>query len=288
MPATTGFDYSPKILVATDLTGRAELAVARAAQLAIRAGGSMDVLHVVDDIAEHLRAPFIERTHAALTQQVATAAGTAKLATDVRVVAGGSDATILAEARSTAADLIVCGSHRPRPGQERWLGSTMDRVLKSGDRPVLLVKTPPGGPYRKVTVGVDFSDFSARALGFAMRVAPGAEFILVHTFHVPYSGVPIPASLAGTVASGARAEERDHMQVWLAPFRPTAEKLGITFVPIIERGDPQKHVLETAAKHNADLLVVGTHGRTGLRHAILGSVAECLIAHAPMDVLVVR
>jgi nucleotide-binding universal stress UspA family protein len=288
MPAKHGFEDAPTMLVATDLTGRAELAVKRAAALAGATGARLDIVHVMDDITEHLRGPFETMLRDALGKQIDAAAAGSKIDAEVRVIVGGADVNITELARTSQADLVICGAHRPRPGREKWLGSTMDRVLKHGDRPVLVVKTPSQGPYRKIVVGVDFSDCSARALDFAMRLLPGSELLVVHTFHVPYAGVAKPAGLAGAVAKGARLEEAEQLDAWLKPFSAMADKLAIRLIPVIERGDAQVRLMEAVTRQAADLLVIGTHGRTGLRHAILGSVAEHIVAHAPTDVLVVR
>src|SRR4030066_2328266 len=68
-----------------------------------------------------------------------------------------------------------------------WLlGTTAERVVRKGDRPVLVVKRPPEGPYRHVLVAVDFSDTSHRALALAAHLAPGAHLTLLHAYEFWY------------------------------------------------------------------------------------------------------
>jgi nucleotide-binding universal stress UspA family protein len=288
MSETHAFDHKPSFLVATDLSGRSDMAVDRAIQLAARTGGKLHVLHVLNDLAAHHEAEFKDRTRHILEQQIGAARAITPFEAEIHVASGGADSSIIQEARARSIDLVICGHHRMRSGAERWLGSTMDRVLKYGDRPLLIVKTAATKPYAKVVVGTDFSDHATRALDFALRLVPGAEITALHTYHVPYAGMPKPKGVAGAVASGARSEEAEQLDAWLKPLAPLADRAGCKITPVVIHGYAEAIVPARAKDWNSDLVVIGTHGRTGFRHAILGSVAERLISDVPCDVLVVR
>jgi universal stress protein E len=288
MPNAHAFDHPPKLLVATDLSARADNAVDRAAQLATATGGEVAVLHVLNDLPASLGAEFKERTAQVLRRQIESAQALAPFKAEITVANGGSDAVINAEAQSKSVDLIVCGNHRMRYGADRWLGSTMDRVLKYGDRPLLIVKAPGAKPYTKLIVGVDFSEHSKRTLEYALRLVPGAEVTVLHAYQVPFASMPKPKSIAGAVAKGAQSEYAEHLDAWLKQFAQLIQRTKCRVVPRIERGQAEALIPDLVKASGADLVAIGTHGRTGFRHAILGSVAESLITSVPCDVLVVR
>lgn len=288
MPATHAFDHPPKLLVATDLSARADYAFDRAAQIATTTGGELHVLHVLNDMPVGLDAEFKERTTHVLRRQIQSAQTLAPFKAEITVASGGSDAVINAEAHSQQVDLIVCGNHRMRYGADRWLGSTMDRVLKYGDRPLLIVKTPTTKPYAKVLVGVDYSEHSKRALEFALRLVPGAEVTVLHAYPIPYAGIPKPKGVASAVAKGAQSEDAEHLHSWLKQFAQLMDRTQCKIVSLVEHGHAETIVPDRVKTWGTDLVVIGTHGRTGFRHAILGSVAESLITSVTCDVLVVR
>ena len=288
MTKSHGFDHQPRFLVASDLSPRADLAVDRAAHLAGATGARLGVLHVINDLPADLVDDFRQRVHHVLSSQIAAARKLAPLEAEVEIAVGGGDDRILATADRDQVDLIICGDHRPFEGSDRWLGSTMDRVLRHGRHAVLVVKQPARAPYARPLVAVDLSETSARALAYAMRLLPGATLGVVHAYQIPYAGIPKPRMVAGAVAAGVRSEEGQRLAEWLKQFEPLAAETGCHLDPRLERGDAEAIVVKQATETAADLVVLGTHGRTGVRQALLGSVAAGLIGHLRTDVLAVR
>jgi nucleotide-binding universal stress UspA family protein len=111
-----------------------------------------------------------------------------------------------------------------------------------------------------------------------------ATLTLIHVYQVPILGYPEagPGSpFLTSVADLARQE--------LAEWKAEAEKLAkrsVTAVPL--EGVPWDQIAKYTREHRLDLVVVGTHGRTGLKHVLIGSVAERVVRHAACPVLVVR
>ncbi len=141
--------------------------------------------------------------------------------------------------------------------------------------------------WKKIGCAVDFSDPSRLALDEAVEQArrTGAELVLVHVH------VPPPANPADVIVSPAEIARMsaDEMERTLAGWRADAEKLlgrAVSAAALV--GDPAGEVVRWAREHGPDLLVLGTHGRTGIRRFILGSVAERVLREAPCPVLVVR
>jgi nucleotide-binding universal stress UspA family protein len=141
---------------------------------------------------------------------------------------------------------------------------------------------------RKILCPIDFSDCSREAMRTAIKVAAesGASLTLMHVWHFPAyafaAEAPVPAELIQEVAADAERQ----LARWAGDARELgAERLSTALV----QGVPWDRVVDALQRDAGyDLAVVGTHGRTGLKHVLLGSVAEKVVRHAPCPVLVVR
>jgi nucleotide-binding universal stress UspA family protein len=142
-------------------------------------------------------------------------------------------------------------------------------------------------PHRKICCPVDFSDASRLALLEAADLARsfGAELALVHVA----PPVASPAAEALLAPPARHGEEDPDAPQLLAAWGSEAEALaGRAVQTRLSSGRPGQEILRYAREGGFDLLVVGSHGRSGLRHLVLGSVAEELVRAAPCPVLVVR
>jgi nucleotide-binding universal stress UspA family protein len=137
-----------------------------------------------------------------------------------------------------------------------------------------------------ILVAVDFSDYSRAALDYATFLAEGfgATLTLVHAVE-PYV---YPEDLS----AGFKIEEVDAR--WMQKHKEKLEALrqtikeGIPSTVVVTMGTAWNQIVEMAKSWNADLIVIGTHGRTGLKHALMGSTAERVVRHATCPVLVVH
>jgi len=140
--------------------------------------------------------------------------------------------------------------------------------------------------FTKILCPIDFSPGSHEALRVAAELAreSSAALVLAHVWDPPQW------SLAGELAPGIIQEMVEAEELQLSRWKATAKELGAREVALeLLTGAPWDQIV-TAAQHDRaiDLVVMGTHGRTGLRHVLLGSVAEKVVRHAPCAVLVVR
>jgi universal stress protein A len=141
---------------------------------------------------------------------------------------------------------------------------------------------PSGGPFMKqikrILCPIDFSETSAKALGYAERLArsTGAELVLLHVFDVPED----LGMLGQQVPADARLPDK------LQAIGPSAPELPVERV--LHAGPPADVICWMAQNRDCDLIVMGTHGRGGLAHLFLGSVAEHVLRHARSPVVVVR
>jgi nucleotide-binding universal stress UspA family protein len=139
----------------------------------------------------------------------------------------------------------------------------------------------------KICCPVDFSETSRAALEEAADLArrDRSELTLVHVSEPPPVGTE--GALAGPrLAEAIAAEAEGQLEKW----RVEAEKisLGTVRAKLIPQGLAAKEICHLAREEGFDLVVMGTHGRTGLRHLVLGSVAERVVREAHCPVLVVR
>jgi nucleotide-binding universal stress UspA family protein len=141
--------------------------------------------------------------------------------------------------------------------------------------------------FKKILVALDFSEPSRLALRSAAQLAAdsGAELVLAHVWQpnvYSFGGPEFPLSFAEDYTRQAKASLEDS--------RREAEQVGAHRVSTtILTGTPWHEVVELLRKDESfDLVMVGTHGHTGLKHVLLGSVAERIVRHAPCPVLVVR
>lgn len=139
---------------------------------------------------------------------------------------------------------------------------------------------------RRILCPVDFSEFSAPVLAYAAAFARlfGSDVTVLHVFAttVPPSGAATYPSWLLEVPE-ARASIADELHRLLAPV----SSAGVTVRTQIAEGNTAAEILRHAAEHNADLVVMGTHGRSGFDRLTLGSVAEKVLRKAPCPVLTV-
>jgi len=276
-----------KILLATDLSCRCDRALDRAAALAVEWGAQLVVVHAMQASGSASNIPLwwrqpLDRREAALRRARADLPG----GVEVQVVVEYAEPAqlILDTARQLGCELIVTGVMREETLGRALLGTTTEKVVRNAEVPVLAVNRRAGGPYRSVVVATDFSEASRAALETALALLPAARMSLFHAFEVPFDGF-IEDKLAMRDA-GARQAEAE-CQAFL-DATPAVARDGREVAKICEYGALEWLLADLAERGDADLVALGTVGRGGLASALLGSVAQRLLARLPVDMLVVR
>jgi universal stress protein A len=149
--------------------------------------------------------------------------------------------------------------------------------------------TPPTGPVasiQRILVPLDFSDASYKALAYAIALAElhQAKITLLHVVQISYmvgeyGAIELP-ELEGQLTTAARTKLES-----VAQEKVPAGRVDGTLIRV---GPAVTEIADTARETKADLLIISTHGYTGLKRIVLGSVAENVVRHAPCPVLVVR
>ena len=277
------------ILIATDLSARCDRALDRAVLLADAWQARLVVLHVIEDTTA-LEA-MLDPTPASVTQDP-IAAARRELIRDIGAVADTAtlviergrpaDAIIRVAARE-GCDLIVLGIARDEPFGRYSLGGTDDRLLRGSPAPLLIVKGRARRPYERIAIATDFSDSSRHALDAAFRLFPEQHLTLLHAYDPPMENLaPDPAVYRRDARTAAIAEA---MELIAASARPEGRPAPGIFV---EHGDAAEVLRDYVDEGKADLVVLGTHGRSAIYEIFLGSTAKRILDHLPCDALVVR
>jgi nucleotide-binding universal stress UspA family protein len=143
----------------------------------------------------------------------------------------------------------------------------------------------------KILIGIDESVFSKDAVQFvkAMRWPADARFIVLSAVQVGVAAYTVPGDAIGVGPFAEAMEDLTHLH---REFTAHAEKelraAGFETEARVLPGDPGEVLVRVAKDENVDLIVVGSHGRTGLTKFVLGSVANHVVTHAPCTVLVAR
>lgn len=282
-----------EVLLATDFSPPASHALARVARLPLAKRARIRLLFVLD-----ARIPRRDRREAETRARERLDAAGGRLrallresgdgpaTVETELCAGKPYVEIIRRARRDAADLVVLGRHGERPLHDLFIGSTAERVARMGDAPILVVARPAARPYTRPLVALDLLDTSRRVLDLARRLTAGKErqLLVCHAFEVPFKG------LVAYGVDDARRLSREARREALAACRSVCASIGegVACKPVVVEGDARLVVHAEAERRRADLIVVGTHGRSGLSHVLIGSVAEWILRHASCDVAIAR
>lgn len=281
------------ILAAVDFSPDACRAGERAAQLAGAAGGRVTLLHVLEEhflgrmrrLVQAAPDTLLAQQAAATLEQQASGWRERHGATiDCQVREGDPASLISAEAGTRG--LLALGAHGHHRLRELAVGTTAQRLVRRVVQPTLVVHRDVNGPYRRVLVATDYSVHAQAALRLALALAPAAEF---HVLHAVRPWLETEMAWAGvdrdTIAhyrdEAVREAELD-MRAFLASATPRPHRI----TPHVEHAYAPVALKRIAAQIDADLLVVGKHGKTLTEELLLGSVTQHVLAEAPCDVLV--
>jgi nucleotide-binding universal stress UspA family protein len=286
-----------KIIVGHDLAAGGETALKSAVALANRCGAALRLVHVVEPldayqrISHPLTSPYTLEEIAQKTgvrlQALAASSELARLQVEYEVRKGKPFVEIIIAGRAWLADLIVVGG--ASRAEEPFLGGTSERILRKSLVPVMVAKKALSAEAKTFLVPTDFSSCAREAAeealmlarSFSGRVAFFHVLDLYSSYTVAYAhelgvSVPIPPPSPEELEpewegflSGLPLEKAD----W--------EKCA-------EDGQAATAIVRKAKQMQADMIVMGTHGRSGLPHILLGSVAEKVARTASCPVLTIR
>jgi nucleotide-binding universal stress UspA family protein len=204
---------------------------------------------------------------------------------ECRVVSGSAEVAILAVAKEMEADLVIVGATRRGTLTRTILGTTAQRVVRVSHLPVLVRRSADRGSIRRVLLTTDLSDLSAavyqRGLELAGAIGAAGELQVrsLLVLNYIYGLVPPPPLAQRSVQEAAEADLAAFLERAAAGVPASSGK--------VRTGEAAKEIVAEASDWGADLIILGTHGRTGATRFLIGSVAESVLRSALCDVLVI-
>jgi universal stress protein E len=279
-----------RLLAATDLSARSDLALHRAVSLAELHQADLHIVHVVDsDQRVEVVAHEVAQAEELLRNQLAGIDHRTPPSCASSVLTGDPFEEIVKAAEAGQADLVVLGAHRKRLLLDVFVGTTIERVMRTGHQPVLMVNAPADQPYRRIMAAVDLSDSSAHALREAKRVGllNDAFLTVTHVFDPMAKGMMIYAGVEREKVEEYVAQEAAATRQALIAFIDDLDLGDVRYGIRLQEGQPLHAISKQVEIDNPDLLIVGTRGMTGMKRILLGSVADGLLRTSRCDVLAV-
>jgi len=276
-----------QILAATDFSTRSNRALRQAGLLAQPAGAQLHVVYVVDDDRPVEQVAMEKReAERVLAEQMGSMPELQGVQCHPMVVAGDPFDGILRVAASLNPDLIVMGTHRKQLLLDIFVGTTIERVIRRGTFPVLMVNNEAQKRYEKVVAAIDMSDASASALRTALTIGLVGDMgaTLLHAFW------PLSTYTAGSDQASVDSyveSERQRSMAELTAFLAANELQGGRWLLRVEKGGPIEIISRAVSAMRPDLLVMGTPRRSAVLRTLIGSVTEEALRSLSVDILVV-
>ncbi|MFN7024694.1 MAG: universal stress protein [Pseudorhizobium sp.] len=279
-----------QIMVATDFSERSDRAIRRATLLARQSGAAMTLVTAVDeDRPPRLVQEEKREAEALLRSMGATIQEMDFVDCKTEVVLAEPSQAIVSTAQRAAPDLLVLGPHRRQLFRDVFIGTTAERTIRKASWPVLMVNAPPAAAYRNVMITTDLSEGSQHAIAcFArLKLAPSAYHSILHVFDVPVMRLVMNTAMTEDQRRNYSEEQRAKASASLARHVASTPLSNVTQSVRRDATTVSREILAAAAEGDVDLIVLATHGTSGLHKALLGSVTEEVLRDSPVDVLAI-
>lgn len=279
-----------RILVATDFSPRADLALRRAAMLACATGARLDMVHVIDpDRPKALITAETGLSRDLLEEQREILRDRYDIEIAAHLYEGEAFQGIARALDDLQPDLLVVGAYRRRLLQDTFIGTTAERAIRRSRKPVLMVNADVREPYVHILAAVDLSANAAHALRVTSALELNRDALLSVTYAFEAPGI-------GSISQGSMSKEE--IRRYLAEERALAATELDAFLESVGTGKAQRIVrnidrtpvatIQSVAEElSADLLVIGAGTGSGPARMMLGSTALEILATSRRDVLVV-
>ena len=290
-----------RILVATDFSPAARLAVWRAGRLAKQNDAYLHLIHAQPDwnlfarstpnAAEHYRAVG-EQAEQALGEELEFLEATFGIHARGETRMGRASQVLRSAAAEIEPHLVVAGARgeHDSPMMAPFLGGTALKLISYAGCPVLIVRKPAGGPYSVAVAAVEGSGPAARGLVlWAGSLLGEGDCHIVHAFDVPYVERMRKRGVSEAAIQSCSEEVRAAAEGFIKDVLDAGSGLGLRLHAHLVCGEPVGALLAEIERRRPDLVVVGKHQHPPREHHLdsLGSVALRIAYHAPGDVLVV-
>ncbi len=288
------------VLAGVDFSDCSKSALRQAARIARAADAILHVVHVTEALvvtevaeathtsAEELRRDVMANAREQLDAWISESGRPAKV--ELLVRCGSPLDEILRTVRDTSPDLLVLGVHGIA-GLGGGAGTLATNLVRKAATRVLLVNEGHAGPYRGVVACVDFSDSTPAVVNQALRVAreDGSELHLLHVYSGPWHHLHYRAPTP-ELSPEFRREYLAMLEMRLEScLREAEDAAGVKAkFGLVDHHSYGRGIVDYVRRTGADLIVVGTHGRTKLRYMLLGSTAERVLRELSCSVLAIK
>jgi len=287
--------HTEKLLLATDGSQFSEGAIRESIRLAKQCSSKLSAISVIETNPEYetIAPQLLEKAEKATRRHLeAVKEQAVKEGVDCTIsVLEGEDSydLIATEAVKSKTSMIVMG-RRGKTGLKRLtIGSTTARVIGHAPCNVLVVPRAAQVEFKNIVVATDGSKYSAAAASEAIGIAKRNNSMLTIISVVPAEfATPTDIEIAMSQREHIAEKEMHVAEQNAKMVKEAAQKEGVTVRAFVMSGKPADAIIETAKDKSADLIILGSHGRTGLEKLLMGSVAERVIILSPCAVLVVK
>ncbi len=197
---------------------------------------------------------------------------------------------IIKVAKEKKVDLLAIGTHG-RAGVDRViLGSVAERVVRKAHCPVMVIRGRKYVGFKRIIVPIDLSDCSRIALEYAAATARAhkSKLTILHVFEESFVKPYVNAANSEEEANEIIKEIERVNESKYDEFLKTVDLRGVEYEKLLKKGIPESDIVETAMEQQANLIVMGTHGRSGIKHILIGSTAEEVVRNVHCDIIIVK
>lgn len=278
------------ILIATDLSINCDRALNRAISLAKQHKCKLHILHVMKEyfVPQNWDGDFKDNNTAVsfIKSHVDSHSDAKDQDIEITVLTGDAFSEILSFSIKINADLIIMGLHNKTSAELRdlFIGTTIERIIRKGVKPVLMVKDVPTSDYKKVLLPTDFSIASQNVFEVATQLEAKATFNVLHVYDVPFAGFIKDEHTRDEVEQEAQKQLDLFTSKALEKFKTINKSVSVQ--KALVQDSHYAGIMKAVQAEKPDLIAMGTNGRSGVANAILGSLAKDILATPPCDILV--
>lgn len=279
-----------RILVAVDGSESSKNAFRQACRIALEDKSWLTVITTIPPYEDLFQMPSIQEK-----VSIALRAEGEKIVAEIKEIAAEEDTyiktlleegtpfdTIIDTAEEGNYDLIVMGRLGRKRIEKALVGSVTARVIGNSQRDVLVFPLNAKIGWNNIMLATDGSKYSISATDKAIDIAHsyGGEIRAVSVVDVTEEFQTEAPEAVDRLVAGAKG--------FMEEVRKKAETQGVRIEPLVREGETYKVITDLAKKFASDIIVMGSHGRTGIKRLLMGSVTEKVLGYAPCPVLVIR
>ncbi len=279
-----------RILVAVDGSESSKNAFRQACRIALEDKSWLTVITTIPPYEDLFQIPSIQEK-----VSVALRAEGEKIVAEIKKIAAEEDTyiktlleegtpfdTIIDTAEEGNYDLIVMGRLGMKRIEKALVGSVTARVIGNSQRDVLVFPLSTKIGWNTIVLATDGSKYSMSATDKAIDIAHsyGGEIKAVSVVDVTEEFQTEAPEAVDKLVAGAKC--------FVEEVRKKGEAHGVKIEPLVREGETYRVITDLAKKFAGDLIVMGSHGRTGIKRLLMGSVTEKVLGYAPCPVLVIR